>query len=419
MRTFKKIIAVLVTLSMLLGAVALTASAGELAEVKLVGRTQLEEGDTYSVDLVVSTGNGGVQGTIFYNTAALDFDSVVYSEAFANKNKGLDDLVRVDEANGAIAFIGLNPGTEEAWFTINFTALTTAETSVSVGDGTFDLMISDEKGTGVIGTPGITLINVDNIKIVTPGQVKKLGATIKGTGKAERQDIKFISDVNYVGDKNIVEYGVIFLPAQLLKGQELVADPNFDYNPDDSKTVKAAIATYTGENLDKTVRFAATLTGSASFNMNSLLNVDFVSRSYIKLADGEIIYSNNDGGASGACVDNGYATKSIASVAVRMGQALSGVEAFANSEDKTALDGILAEAENISNVQVKALLEILVKYPELIPNNQQLDFLEERQVKKFIDAEIDIKLLTAEEALLVEFSTPDLNDPDNDFGWDL
>ncbi len=40
-------------------------------------------------------------------------------------------------------------------------------------------------------------------------------------------------------------------------------------------------------------------------------------------------------------------------------------------------------------------------------------------MKKFIEAQIDVKLLTAEEALLVDFSTPDLNDSENDFGWDL
>lgn len=39
--------------------------------------------------------------------------------------------------------------------------------------------------------------------------------------------------------------------------------------------------------------------------------------------------------------------------------------------------------------------------------------------KLFIDAEIDIKLLTTEEALMVDMSTPDLNDPDYDLGWDL
>lgn len=36
-------------------------------------------------------------------------------------------------------------------------------------------------------------------------------------------------------------------------------------------------------------------------------------------------------------------------------------------------------------------------------------------MKKFIDAEIDIKLLTAEEALLVDFSSPEIDD---DLGWD-
>lgn len=40
-------------------------------------------------------------------------------------------------------------------------------------------------------------------------------------------------------------------------------------------------------------------------------------------------------------------------------------------------------------------------------------------MKKFIDAEIDIKLLTAEEALMVDMSTPDLNSPDYDLGWEL
>ncbi len=375
MRTFKKIIAVLVTLSMLLGAVALTASAGELAEVKLVGRTQLEEGDTYSVDLVVSTGNGGVQGTIFYNTAALDFDSVVYSEAFANKNKGLDDLVRVDEANGAIAFIGLNPGTEEAWFTINFTALTTAETSVSVGDGTFDLMISDEKGTGVIGTPGISLVNLSGVEIVAKDQVLKTGATIKITDEIKDQDIRFESLINFKGTEDIKEYGVIFLPAKLLKGQELVADAAHNYGTDE-KPVKAAIAVYsTGAALPKEdVTIRARLTGSATFNMNSLLNTDIVSRSYIRIDDGteegKVIYSNNDT-EDKAAINNGYATKSIAGIAISIGKTLTDSEEFEGNADKVALDNILTDkvvdrTEELSVDQFKALLNILAKNIDII-----------------------------------------------------
>ena len=41
--------------------------------------------------------------------------------------------------------------------------------------------------------------------------------------------------------------------------------------------------------------------------------------------------------------------------------------------------------------------------------------------KTFIDAELDIKYLTAKEALLVEVSihTPDLDDPEYDLGWEL
>lgn len=404
MRTFKKIIAVLVTLSMLLGAVALTASAGEIAVVKLTGRTQLElrnDGgenyEIYSLDLVVSEESGGVQGTISYDKNYFEFVSVDFSDEFTAANKGTNNVYKVNADNGTIAFIGINPGADITWFTVNFkpVALTDAVEGAefAIGDGAFELMASNTDGTGTV----LPEVNVPGkVEIVTAGQVDVLGATIRGTGAVEDQDIGFYTNIGYQGEATIIEYGAIFLPAKLLpKGAELLVDATYGTNSL-GKPVKAAVATYKLEDADEAyktedgtslkndVRIRATLAGSASFKMSTLLTTDFVSRSYIKLADGTILYSNNDGGAKGAAINNGYATKSIAGVTVSMAKALSGV--FAQMEkagtltdeqnaDKTTLSALLLILDKSSFVEddkdnVLAVLNILVKNISLIPNNQ-------------------------------------------------
>lgn len=320
MRSLKKIVAILVTLTMLLSAVALTANAGEAPQVVLRGRTQIEKDDVYEADLFITgVDAGGAQGTITYDTSVFSYVGIEFSDEFAAVNKGTEGTVDVDETNGTIAFMGINPGNDVVWFTLKFKANTLSKTAeFAIGSGVLELMSAKVDGKEAFVK---TFVDVpESIQVVTPDQVDMSGATIRATASVGKQDIRFEAAVDYKEELTIVEYGVIFLPDQLLNGYELVADPNFDYNPDENKVTKAAIAK--SRNIKEgATTLRATLRGSASFNASALAQVDISARAYLKLSDGtveyiEILYSNND--EDGTYIDNGYATKSIIGVAKTM-----------------------------------------------------------------------------------------------------
>lgn len=319
MRTFKKIIAILVTLSMLLGAVALTASAGEAPVVVLVGRTQMEKDDFYYADLVIMGEDvGGVQGTITYDTTVFDYEGVEFTEEFdaVNKRTGDDNVFRVDETAGTIAFIGINPGKEIVWFTLKFKAVALSDNATfTIGDDALKLKASKADGKELYYETFVVVPDV--VEVVEPDQVDMLGATIKAEAEGGKQDIKFEAQINYTGDKEIAEYGVIFIPSQLLpKGTELNCDPTTVYNYNSSgNPVYAAVASST-VSYGNDFQLFATLTGSSSFKAGALLQVDISARAYIKFADGKVIYSNNDYEIT--AINDGYARKSIIGIAKSM-----------------------------------------------------------------------------------------------------
>ena len=339
MRSLKKIVAILVTLTMLLGAVALTANAGDVPQVVLRGRTQMEKGDTFEVDLFI-TGEeaGGAQGTITYDTSVFTYTGIEFSDDFITVNKinvnekdDVESVVKVNQDEGTVSFMGINPGNDIVWFTLSFATSDTAKTAnISLGSGVLELMSAEVDGKKAFAHTFIDVLGSTDgpgtVQLVTPGQVDMSGATIRATATVGNQDIKFEADIDYKEDLTIVEYGVVFLPDQLLNGYELVADPNFDYNPDESKVTKAAIAKSTNIQGNKTT-LRATLKGSASFNASALAQVDIAARAYLKLSDGsveyiELLYSNND--KDGTYIDNGYARKSIIGVAKAMADYIIG-----------------------------------------------------------------------------------------------
>ena len=363
MRNFRKAIAVLVALTMLLCVVTLTASAGEAPYVVLKGRTQMENQDIYEADLFISgVDAGGAQGTITYDTAAFDFEEVVFTGEFAAANKGTDSAVKVDETNGTIAFIGINPGNDVVWFTLKFKAVGLTDGSeFAVGDGVLKLVSAKVDGKEAFVE---TFVDTPEVQVVTPDQVDINGATIKATATVGKQDIRFEATVDYKEDLTITEYGVIFLPSQLLNGYELVADPDFDYNPDETKVTKAAIASTNEieeDNTDQPTKLYATLTGSASFNASALAQVDISARAYIKLSDGsveyiDILYSNND--EETTYIDNGYAKKSIIGVAKTMANYVITQDGVVYTDavvDADAVNAII-ETEVLTSDQQTALL---------------------------------------------------------------
>ena len=351
MRNLKKIIAVLVTLSMLLGAVALTATAADVT-VTLTGRTQMEAGDFYFADLKVEGTTGGVQGTIEYDTDALEYVGVTYSDEFEAANADLDKVAAVTEKDGVITFVGLNPGNDKVWFTLQFTV--TTEGTVAVGDA-FTVKASNTAGTATVTATATGA----SVVAVAPDKVDMEGATIKATAKAGEQDLKLIARINAL-DKKVVEYGVIFLPTQLLNGAELNNDLNYVYGTTGSgKDIKAVVARIKGEDLEVNVDLYATLTGSAAYSAGALVQVDITSRAYAVLEDGTVLYSNND--KPETKINDGYAIKSIIGVSKAIANSIKDSAVYSSDtiNDVTALEAILNSEGKLSDSDVSAILKFL------------------------------------------------------------
>ena len=351
MRNLKKIIAVLVTLTMLLGAFALTAAAADVT-VTLTGRTQMEAGDSYFADLKVSGSTGGVQGTIEYDTDALEYVGVTYSDAFEAANADLETVAAVSEEDGTIKFVGLNPGADKVWFTLEFTVKTEGE--VAIGKA-FTVKASNTAGTATVSAEVVGA----SVVAVAPDKVDMEGATIKATAKAGEQDLKLIAKVNAL-DKKVVEYGVIFLPTQLLNGAELSSDLDYVYGTTASgKDIKAVVARVKGDDLEVNVDLYATLTGSASYSAGALIQVDITSRAYAVLDDGTVLYSNND--KEDTNIVDGYAVKSIIGVSKSIANSIKDEAVYSKDTiaNVGALQTILDTNEKLDTDTVAAVLAFL------------------------------------------------------------
>ena len=185
------------------------------------------------------------------------------------------------------------------------------------------------------------------------------GATIKATAKAGEQDLKLIARINAL-DKKVVEYGVIFLPTQLLNGAELNNDLNYVYGTTGSgKDIKAVVARIKGEDLEVNVDLYATLTGSAAYSAGALVQVDITSRAYAVLEDGTVLYSNND--KPETKINDGYAIKSIIGVSKAIANSIKDSAVYSSDtiNDVTALEAILNSEGKLSDSDVSAILKFL------------------------------------------------------------
>ena len=386
MRNFKKIIAVLITLSMLLSAVALTAFAGETPTVRLVGRTQVEQEDTYLVDFMVSDAEdiGGVQGTITYDASVFTYQGVEFTKEFDDVNKRTDNVLKHNEETGTIAFIGINPGNDAVWFTLKFKATNlTKDASFDINSEVLQLKVSTKDGKDIFFKTSVEFPK--NIMVVKKEQMIMKGATIRAEKDVNNQDLKVETKINYDGDLEVVECGVIFLPAQLLpKGAELNCDPNYIYGLNSKgNPIKGAVArkeVVPGDGVDYSTIYA-TLSGSSTFNAGALLQVDIMSRAYIKLEDGSVIYTNND--FDGTSINDGYARKSIIGIAKDMAKYIltqNGVEyteKLANAEAVQAFIDKLDDGNKLVVDKEKdidepaAFLEFVVNNKDLLPKEEQ------------------------------------------------
>ncbi len=346
MRNFKKVIAVVVTLVMLLGVMAIGASAAE-PTLSLVGReyTGLTKGNGYYELQVVLADSakavGGIEGTIAYDETIFDYDSAVLGADFSAGNT-VDNSIAVDETNGSIKFVGLATG-DGVWFTLKFAV-------VAEGTATFDLTT---KGANADGSAYLTVTAEDKTVEIVDAEVLNLeGATIKKTNNTAAQDIKFRAVVNndifaekYAG-KTVTEYGIMFMFTKRLEDREL----KVEMIGDDS-VVGLAVAHSTEGDVFET--FAANINNMTA----DAIGVRISARAYAKLSDDSVIYSNNYNSTYGTKA--GYESKSVIDVARSAAEV-----AKKNCSDKAELDAIdeILAMPSIKGEARADLLKFIVDY---------------------------------------------------------
>ncbi len=311
MRNLRKVIAVIVSLVMLLGVAAISASAeGEKPTISLYGKSEIgltEQGGTELYELAVyldeaGSAVGAVEGTITYDTGVFDYDSIVSNLDTTTNPEGT--VFDIDEENGAIRFIALVSDTREL-FVVNFAVVGENE------DATFILTtkIANQTGTDYLNVKAArrNVAVKDNDIINVNGAAILKTASDKGT-----QDIRFNIQVDdtlaaaAITEANpAVEVGVLMMFTKRLGYNELTVDMIDDENVTGLVVAKKTLAE--GEDV-------ASFTANVRNMQSNALGVRVSARAYIKLEDETVIYSRNFN--SQMETNCGYASESVIGVAI-------------------------------------------------------------------------------------------------------
>lgn len=295
MRNFKKIVAVVVALVMLVGVVGISAAADQAPVLTLYGKTEtsLTNNEGYYGLAVylddAGSAVGGIEGVITYDTEEFEYAGVVLSDNFTGLNTA-ENSVACD-GQGNIKFVGLATGTGE-WFVLQFKV-------IKAGTGTFTL---ETKAANSTGTDYITVTAVNEETEVKGSDIIKVeGAAIKKVENPEAQDIKFnitVDNTLFPAEEKVVEVGVLMMFTRRLGYRELTLDLE-----DTTGLVKASKLTDT----------AAGFTANLNNMTVDALGVKISARAYIKCESGTVYYSNNYNMEFET--NSGYASKSVIDVA--------------------------------------------------------------------------------------------------------
>lgn len=340
----KKILSVLCVTMLLCAVLAMPTSAAVAPAVRVDGPAQAKAGDTIGVAVYVQGAIGGVEATLQYDPAKLDYVSTTLPADVVALGNTEDVTVRVDEATGTIRILclsnvdaGISP--DDAWLTLNFTVLmdtASDEAAVTLNN----VVASDMDGTAsVVVTEADTDLTVMD---ETNPMIDMQGATIRTDGAG----IRFESTKAVAFDAaEIAEAGVLMFPTALLyDGQdlELTTVGKRGTVPAVAKVTDAAqIAKIAGgESL------FATLTSSTTGGRG---NVAITARAYVKMTSGDVYYySFND--SDTPVVTAGAANRSVVSVA----QSIAKTAITKGATD--TLDGLEEKAGNLTDDEVATLI---------------------------------------------------------------
>ena len=233
MRSIKKIAALVLAFAMLATMFAFSASAETQAILYLDGPEKVAQGEVYTVSIRLDDESnlvGGFSGTLTYSGATF-VDVQVHPNVLALNDTDDASTVITNKGNGEIEFVtvtrvdGTNTVNPEkaVWFKVQFTV---------TGDASFNLSnvkFSNKAGQALLsaeqGTTGTTLAP----EVVSSQEIYSIDdINIKDTADATKQGLEY--KVVFPGEAipaDAIEYGVVFLPTQLLKGGVLTVDtPN-------------------------------------------------------------------------------------------------------------------------------------------------------------------------------------------------
>lgn len=346
----KKMFAVVLAVTLLIGASAWPVSAAEAAvSVYIDAPAQIEPNETVPVALYVNGDEvGGVQGTIVYRTDEVEFLNVVLRDDVKLLGNNEDVTVAVDNGVGQIKFVvtsnvvgGNAPA--DAWLTANF-RMKENESGSKVSIALQNVVISDRTGDHELSAEAAPSA-VTRVVTAQNAAVDLKGATIRTS--VQSQGIRFESNKATGRDlSGLTEAGVLFFPTQLLyEGQDLTLE-----TVGKNGTVPA-VAKVDGTNADDLNKikggeaFYATLTNGTT---GGRANVKISVRSYM-IINGVTYYSHNDDAKTN--VDNGMAGKSLVSVAQAIAQA-----EIAGGANEDSLNGLQHKIGILTDPEVLTLL---------------------------------------------------------------
>lgn len=355
MRKFKKSIAIILALVMIVCAFSSMSVSAVDPVLKLLGKNQASVGEYYELDLILNDTDslvGGIEGTITYDDSVFSVDSIALSSAFVGYGNSNDDSFNTN-TSGSIKFIGLadlkNNDKGSTWFTVRFNVLKESEADFKV-----TATASNKTGTHLLES--ISVVNKEKLDSV-PNIAKVIGSAIK-TGSieapvaADEQDLRFVAtldEVNLPENSNVTEYGVLMMYAKTLGGRELT------YEMIENDEYGLAVANKVGENLEiPEGEIYASLNGIAGDL--SAIGSRVSARAYI-VADDKVYYSNNSKN-TGASVSDGYSTSSVVSVAKMAAAEI--LEAYpTDSEDYATIKDYVENG--VTRAQAYDLLEFVAK----------------------------------------------------------
>lgn len=309
MRSFKKAIAVVLTLAMLVAMFAFQASAAGTYSMVLQGAETASVGDEYTVKVRLNDPNnevGGVAGTIVatgavlkeveVNPQLLDYNKTG-AAGYTDEDAVATIINKVSDAELSFASVanleGNNPATR-VWFILTYEI---------TGDATFTLTAdySNKNGSALLSSGDSTVLApaapTSSLELVP-------AASVATTDDVTKQGLKLNVAIENGIPEDALEYGMLFCPTQLLGGTALTMDNN-------NANIKIASAEMSGSVDEYNAYIKFNFSEANKDYAYTLTGVKFTARAYYKTAEGEYVYSENNA----TDVVGGVFDKAIISVA--------------------------------------------------------------------------------------------------------